>query len=328
MGATSIAEFKVPVIEFKTGSPDLVRGTEGWHQLCKRVREACETYGCFQVVYERISKKLRDDTFELLKELVEEVPLERKQKNVNIKPYHGFVGPCTETSLYEGYGIEDASNYDCVESFAQLMWPDGHAHFCKTLHSMAKQIEELKTMIWLMIIDSYGLGEKWESVMMNYKTLVRMMKYKAPPSGWESGEGLHSHSDKPVSTIVCDNQVSGLEIEDNNGQWVKLYSSPASFFFLVGDPLMAWSNGRLKAVNHRVTTSGNKDRFSLAAFAMPVDGTVVSTPKEFVDEQHPQLFKDFNFFDFFLFAFSEQAKLIESTQQIHAFASLSPPSSD
>ncbi|KAK8319392.1 hypothetical protein V6Z11_A13G238400, partial [Gossypium hirsutum] len=296
------AEIEFPVIEFR--SSDLQRGTDGWHRLCKRVREACETFGCFEVVYEKISPKVREETFGLMKELVE-VPVERKQKNASPMPYHGWVGPCSQVSLlYEGFGLGDASNYDSVKSFAQLMWPDGHPRFCNTIHTMATQIEELNKLIWLMLIDSYGLGDKWESVMINYKTLVRFMKYMAPPPR-EYERGLFAHTDKPVSTIICDDQVSGLEIEVNDGQWIKLSLSPSSFCFVVGDPLKAWSNGRLKAVNHRVMMSGDKDRLSLAAFAIPVEGTIIKAPKELIDEQHPQLYKDFDFMDFFLFAFSD-----------------------
>ncbi|KAB1669731.1 hypothetical protein ES319_1Z016500v1 [Gossypium barbadense] len=204
------------------------------------------------------------------------------------------------------------------------MWPDGHPRFCNTIHTMATQIEELNKLIWLMLIDSYGLGDKWESVMINYKTLVRFMKYMAPPPG-EYERGLFAHTDKPVSTIICDDQVSGLEIEVNDGQWIKLSLSPSSFCFVVGDPLKAWSNGRLKAVNHRVMMSGDKDRLSLAAFAIPVEGTIIKAPKELIDKQHPQLYKDFDFMDFFLFAFSDPAKHIDSGEQLQAFASLSPP---
>ncbi|TYH93316.1 hypothetical protein ES332_A13G245600v1 [Gossypium tomentosum] len=282
------AEIQFPVIEFR--SADLERGTDGWHRLCKRVREACETFGCFEVVYEKISSKVRQETFGLMKELIE-VPVERKQKNASPMPYHGWVGPCNQVSLlYEGFGLGDASNYDSVKSFAQLMWPD-------------------------------------ESVMINYKTLVRFMKYMAPPPG-EYERGLFAHTDKPVSTIICDDQVSGLEIEVNDGQWIKLSLSPSSFCFVVGDPLKAWSNGRLKAVNHRVMMSGDKDRLSLAAFAIPIEGTIIKAPKELIDEQHPQLYKDFNFMDFFLFAFSDPAKHIDSGEQLQAFASLSPPISN
>ncbi|MBA0700513.1 hypothetical protein Goari_020451 [Gossypium aridum] len=147
-----------------------------------------------------------------------------------------------------------------------------------------------------MIIDSYGLGEKWESEMINYKTLVRFMKYIAPPPG-EYERGLFAHTDKSVSTIICDDQISGLEIEVD-GQWIKLSLSPF-FCFVVGDPLKV-------------------------SFVIPIESTKIKTPKELIDEQHPQLYKDFDFMGFFLYAFSDPAKHIDSGEQLHAFASLSP----
>nr|KJB83288.1 hypothetical protein B456_013G239800 [Gossypium raimondii] len=289
------AEIELPTIEFR--SSDLKRGTEGWNRLCKRVREACETFGCFDVVYKKISTKIREDAFELLKELVE-VPVERKQKNTSPLPYHGWVGPCEQVSvLYEGFGVGDASNYDSVKSFAQLMWPNGHPRFTETIHTLTTQIEELNKLIWLMLTDSYGLRE--DSLKMNYTTLVRMMKYLAPPPG-EYERGLFAHTDKPVSTLICEDKISGLEIE-------------------------AWSNGRLKSVNHRVMMSGDKDRYSIAAFVIPNEGTIIKAPKELIDDQHPQLFKEFDFMDFFLYAFSDPAKHIDNGQLLYSYASLSPP---
>ncbi|KAK5773312.1 hypothetical protein PVK06_049618 [Gossypium arboreum] len=65
------------------------------------------------MVYKKISTKVREDAFEFMKELVK-VPVERKQKNASPLPYHGWVGPCEQVSLlYEGFGVGDASNYDC-----------------------------------------------------------------------------------------------------------------------------------------------------------------------------------------------------------------------
>ncbi|MBA0638058.1 hypothetical protein Godav_029503 [Gossypium davidsonii] len=58
--------------------------------------------------------------------------------------------------------------------------------------------------------------------------------------------------------------------------------------------------------------SGDKDRYSIAAFIIPNEGTIIKTPKEFIDDQHPRLFKDFDFMDFFLFTFFGLAKLINS----------------
>lgn len=92
--------------------------------------------------------------------------------------------------------------------------------------------------------------------------------------------------------------------------------------------MKAWSNGRMKAAKHRVMMSGVKDRYSIATFTIPVEGTIIKAPKELIDDEHPQLFKDFDFMDFLFFSFSEQVKLIDSADQIYAFASLPPPVSD
>ncbi|KAG4113230.1 hypothetical protein ERO13_D13G210700v2 [Gossypium hirsutum] len=318
------AKIEFPVIEFR--SLDLERGTDGWYRLCNKVREACETFGCFEVVYDTISTEVREEMFRLMKELVE-VPVERKQKNVLPPPNYGWVGPGSHvSSLYEGFALEDVSNYDSVKNFAQLMWPEGHPRFCDIAHTMGTQLEVLNKLIWLMLIDSYGLGD--DSLKLNYITIMRMMKYMPPPLG-ENETGFFPHTDKPVSTLICENQIPGLEIEANNGQWIKLTNlSPSSFVFVVGDPLMAWSNGRLKSAKHRVMIREDKDRFSIAAFVFPNKGTIIKTPKELIDEQHPRVFKDFDFMEFFSFVFSDPARTRDSGQLLYEFAALTPPVSN
>ncbi|MBA0633189.1 hypothetical protein Godav_001814, partial [Gossypium davidsonii] len=87
-----------------------------------------------------------------------------------------------------------------------------------------------------MLIDSYGLGD--DSLKMNYTTIMRMMKYMAPPPG-ENELGFFPHTNKPISTLICENQIPGLEIRVNDSQWIRLTNlSPSSFVFMVGDPLM------------------------------------------------------------------------------------------
>ncbi|EOY31392.1 Gibberellin 3-beta-dioxygenase, putative [Theobroma cacao] len=85
--------------------------------------------------------------------------------------------------------------------------------------------------------------------------------------------------------------------------------------------MKAWSNGRMKAAKHRVMMSGDRDRYSLGAFAIPLVGTIIKAPKELVNEEHPQVFKEFEFMDFLFYANSEEAKRIDSAEQIYAYAS-------
>ncbi|XP_062011609.1 probable 2-oxoglutarate-dependent dioxygenase AOP1.2 [Rosa rugosa] len=148
------------------------------------------------------------------------------------------------------------------------------------------------------------------------------MKYSSPPSG-EYMQGLHAHADKVLSTIICDDQVSGLEFQTKDGQWIKFSLSPNSFVFIVGDPLMAWSNGRMHPVNHRVMMCGENERYYLGAFAVPVEGTIIKAPKELVDEEHPQILKDFDYMEFSDFSYSAEGILIDSATQVFVFSGIS-----
>lgn len=97
-------------------SVEVDRGTDKWRHLCKMVREACETYGCFEAIYDKVPRQLREETFSMIKQLFS-LPLETKKKNTNPKPYHSYFGGFALVPLYESFRLEDSSNYESVESF-------------------------------------------------------------------------------------------------------------------------------------------------------------------------------------------------------------------
>ncbi|PRQ38842.1 putative isopenicillin N synthase [Rosa chinensis] len=82
--------------------------------------------------------------------------------------------------------------YESLKNLIEEMWPNGHDQFC-TVISMLKQLEELKDMINLMILDSYGLEDKSNSILES-KTLLRLMKYMPPPSK-DYTTGLTAHTE-------------------------------------------------------------------------------------------------------------------------------------
>ncbi|CAK9185401.1 unnamed protein product [Ilex paraguariensis] len=281
---------QIPVINFSLVSPELDRGTKEWHLLCEKVREACESYGYF----------------------------ETKKKNVNPNPFYAYAGQYATASLYESLGIEDASDPDSVRRFEELMWPQGNDFFSKTISSITQQMDELNRTTRTLILDAYGLGETLNSIMP-CTTLLRLTKYKASPNG-EYMEGITAHTDKLLSALLCANQVFGLEVEAKDGQWIKLFPSPNSFIYMVGDPLMAWSNGRMHAANHRVMMEGYEDRYSLGAFPAPMEGTTIKPIKELVDEEHPQILEEFDYMEFIRFSLSKESLTMDSAGQAFAFA--------
>ncbi|KAH0780551.1 hypothetical protein KY290_000149 [Solanum tuberosum] len=56
---------------------------------------------------------------------------------------------------------------------------------------------------------------------------------------------------------------------------------------------MAWTNDRLTSAQHRVVTTGDKERFSIQVFSFPNPDYTVKVPQELVDEEHPLMFKPF-----------------------------------
>ncbi|GMN45216.1 hypothetical protein TIFTF001_014403 [Ficus carica] len=165
MGSDS--QSKIPVINFSMiSSIEVDRGTDKWRHLCKMVREACETCGCFEAIYDKVPRQLREDTFSMIKQLFS-LPLEAQKKNTNPKPFGGFA----LVPLYESFGLEDSSNYESVESFTAsfgeaglIQNSEGKMRVFKVKdkqnrsdHGKAAGRVEPK-VIETLILDSYGLG--------------------------------------------------------------------------------------------------------------------------------------------------------------------------
>ncbi|XXG56027.1 hypothetical protein AAC387_Pa03g3554 [Persea americana] len=308
---------QIPIIDFSKEPKALVRGTEGWHLLSQRVREACETYGCFEVVYAKISAHQRAEMFSAIESLFD-LPLETKRKTFSTNPYVGYAIDVPHIPLYESFGIEDASSVDSIKHFTDLMWPTGNDHFSQSISSMVGGLEELDCIIRRMILDSYSLLAE---DIIPCKYLVRGTKYKAPSMG-DYSMGLYAHTDKYLLTILAEEQVRGLEVLSKDGQWIPLSPSPNSFVVLVGDLFMAWSNGRLRSAKHRAMIQGFKDRFSFVSFAVPTEGTVIQAPQKLVDQPYPRAFKDFDSMNFIRFSYSEEARGLDSDKQVYAYAGI------
>ncbi|WCJ29765.1 1-aminocyclopropane-1-carboxylate oxidase [Euphorbia peplus] len=326
----SETEIQIPTIDLsKKSVEEMERGSKEWDAVSKMVKEACEDYGCFEVVYDPISTLLKDDVFSIIRHLFE-LPLETKIKNNNPKPYHSYAGLnlTPPPRLYEGFGIPDASNYESLKHFAQLLISDplSQLHFSQSFSRMMKPVDELHDTIKKLIMDGYDIDETDSSISCD--SLVRVMKYKRPPpeEAEDDNIGLYAHTDKPFCTLICEDQCSGLELQakDDDALWIPWIPSPHSFIFIVGDPLMAWSNGRFHAVKHRVVMKkgSEKDRYSFAAFLIPKEGTIIKPPKQLIDQHHPRTLKDFDYFDFLNFSFTTEAIAMDSAKQLSAFAAL------
>ncbi|CAN0881199.1 Probable 2-oxoglutarate-dependent dioxygenase AOP1.2 [Linum grandiflorum] len=132
-------------------------------------------------------------------------------------------------------GIADADVFEEVESLANSLWPHGNPSFSESIQSYAEKMSEVEKMVRRMIVERYGLEKYVEEHVNSTILLLRMMKYK-PPQSLEAEQGMHPHTDKDMITILCQNQVDGLEIQTKTGNdWIHFKpSKPSSFVVMVG----------------------------------------------------------------------------------------------
>ncbi|KAJ8527839.1 hypothetical protein K7X08_015290 [Anisodus acutangulus] len=298
-------EVKIPTIDFIKA--ELNPGNAQWESTKAQVFQALQEYGCFEAIYDNVPSEIREAMFGTLKEIFE-FPQETKLKNLSDKPLQGYLGQIPQLPLYESMSISDLLQSQSIESFANIFWPDGNPNFCNVVKSYSKSHVELDEMVKRMVLESLGLQNYYvndEFFDPNYYYL-RFSDYKATKG--ENGDkiGLSGHTDVTILSIISQNQVNGLQVLKKNGdQWIDVNIAPNSFLVLSGDPFMAWTNGRVHSPVHRVTMSGDSDRFSIQLSSLPKVDYTIQAPKELVDEEHPLLFKPYESVGYFKYVMSE-----------------------
>ncbi|MGI9334247.1 MAG: isopenicillin N synthase family dioxygenase, partial [Gammaproteobacteria bacterium] len=84
-----------------------------------------------------------------------------------------------------------------------------------------------------------------------------------PPQPADAGEdqfGVAPHTDFGVLTVLCQDDIGGLELQLLDGDWVAVPPIPGTFVVNVGDLLERWSNGRYRSTPHRVINSSGRER--------------------------------------------------------------------
>ena len=100
--------------------------------------------------------------------------------------------------------------------------------------------------------------------------------YPAQPEAFgEDQFGVGPHTDFGVLTILCQDGLGGLQIEDLNGDWVQAPPIEGSLVVNVGDLLSRWTGGAYRSTPHRVINSSGRERLSLVLAFDPDPATMI-----------------------------------------------------
>jgi len=108
---------------------------------------------------------------------------------------------------------------------------------------------------------------------------LRLLHYPSSGADISSPEqlGAGAHTDYGVITLLFQDNVGGLEVQDRDGVWQPVDYVENAIVVNTGDLMERWTNGKFRSTKHRVQPKiGQQERYSIAMFVDPDDDTPVS----------------------------------------------------
>ncbi|KPM40523.1 hypothetical protein AK830_g6057 [Neonectria ditissima] len=99
--------------------------------------------------------------------------------------------------------------------------------------------------------------------------------------------GIGAHTDLQCFTFLWQDSVGGLQVLNQDGQWIRVPPVPDTFVVNIGDFLMRLSNDRFRSTVHRVFNYAAEDRYSMPFFFGFNFDEECSVLPSCIDEENP-----------------------------------------
>ncbi len=93
--------------------------------------------------------------------------------------------------------------------------------------------------------------------------------------------GVGPHTDFGMLTILHQDDVGGLQIQDLNGEWIEAPPIEGTLIINVADLLARWTDGAYRSTPHRVINSSGREQLSLVLAYDPNPETLIDSRQVF-----------------------------------------------
>ncbi|KAE8690924.1 Gibberellin 2-beta-dioxygenase 8 [Hibiscus syriacus] len=249
------------------------------------IRKASTEWGFFQVVSHGISpqlvEKMRSGQVKLF-----QTPFETKVKSGLLNDSYRWGNPSAtcpnQFSWSEAFHVPltKVSDAACYGDFTSLR---------EVMKCFAAAMSELSRLLARILTENLGHGKqaRIDNICDETTCFLRLNHYPACPISPEI-TGLVLHTDSDFLTILCQDQVGGLQLMKDS-KWVTVKPNKDALIVNIGDLFQAWSNDVYKSVEHKVVTNATMERYSIAYFLCPYyDSSIESFEK-------PSIYRRFTF---------------------------------
>jgi isopenicillin N synthase-like dioxygenase len=294
----------IPVVnlaDFLSGDPQLKQ------QFVSDLGRAYESVGFVAVTQHGIPEALIADLYKYVQQFFA-LPLEKKKK-YEVPGLAGQRG-------YTSFGKEHAKGSEApdLKEFYQhgQMVTDGDAigneypenvnildvpQFTPTLNMAYLSFEKSGKALLQAIALYLGLEEHYfDDYIKNGNSILRAIHYPPITAEPKSAIRAEQHEDINLITLLVGASAGGLQILNNQNEWVEAVSLPDQIVVNVGDMLQRLTNNKLKSTTHRVVNPPralwHTSRFSIPFFLHPRSDMSLACLSSTVTKDHPKSYPD------------------------------------
>ncbi|KAE8153643.1 Clavaminate synthase-like protein [Aspergillus avenaceus] len=307
---------QVPVIDVSALSS---RDPHRRQDLAAQIYYACTKVGFFYISNHGISQELLDSVHNAARRFFA-LPSEQKMEYYvgKSQKYRGFmpiyteqmadmeIGDDTKNSstgaLLESFDIgyeipldpertaNDTLPPDTYSLYGENQWPieevlsgfrDIYTRYCAEALRLSRSLMRCFAL-------ALNLEEDYFDSMMKYPGVTsRMLHYPPQPVQGEIMLGLGAHMDYECFTILSQDNVPALQVQNMRGEWVLVPPIPGILVVNIGDCLSIWTNKIFRSTIHRVINLTGEERYSIPFFfGVDYDATVSVLPN-CISEERP-----------------------------------------
>jgi len=132
-------------------------------------------------------------------------------------------------------------------------------------------IMELGRRLGALIARSLDLPDDYfAAALAEPSCTTRMLHYPSQREVADNQIGCGAHTDWGFITILLQDDVGGLEVQNLAGEWIVAPPLPGTFVVNLGDMIPRMTNGYYRSTPHRVLNNrSGRDRYSVASFFNP-----------------------------------------------------------
>ncbi len=252
-------------------------------RIADDIVHAAENSGFFYVKNHGISDDLITQVYELAGEFFRRPVDEKNQVKVN-QNHRGFLStggakmsddakPDLKESFIWGLDVDD-QDPDYLAGRALVgpnQWPEFLPEMQETMVAYFDAANNLAWNLFRVFATALDLPAN-HFIKTIDKPMTRCSIIYYPPQEVDAGAdqfGVAPHTDFGALTLLRQDEVGGLQVQDKNGDWVTAHPIEGTLVVNVADLLARWTNNRFASTPHRVVNTSGRERFSIVAAVDP-----------------------------------------------------------